>query len=494
MSVNTLHRPAERLRAPAGLMPVSASTRARRDFDLGLWQRVGVVVALTALAYFSVFEQVFIHAIDGSRAAFLIAVPVLVGIAATGYREAPQGIGDGESDWILALLAGVVGFTGVHLLGERMPTLAALWGLPLVTVLLWLACSVAVLFSARHVVQMWAVWLFALCCATPLPYLLVLAALGGSDTAATLLVAGMGAVAVFLAAHRAPLASRLLPALASLAGATAYAFTVGQHMDQLVDIIVAGVLLPIAAVSVHRLTAARAEADRRPALKRCSPVSLAVVAAVAALLFVSNPPATSRADIRQVPADWAATAGLGIPLQYDFITRYLGDGASLHRYHVPATPAMPAAAVDVMSAPNHAVLEDYSNAVWYPAARPLEYQAAESLAPFTVGARAIHTDADAAITSSDSQWYAVTWVWRAADTFQRITVVVNQNPDSVEPPPPPAPLTLLHSVAQPVLWIARQQPDADSNVNPLVVQRATDLADQLLTIPADEGAEVPVGA
>ena len=101
------------------------------------------------------------------------------------------------------------------------------------------------------------------------------------------------------------------------------------------------------------------------------------------------------------------------------------------------------------------------------------------------GARIIHSNADAATDAETAQWYAVTWVWNAGATYQRVTVIVNQNVDSDAPPPAPEELSLFDATVKPALWLARQQPYSTGKVDPPVIERADDVIDQLQKPPAD---------
>lgn len=88
---------------------------------------------------------------------------------------------------------------------------------------------------------------------------------------------------------------------------------------------------------------------------------------------------------------------------------------------------MPTAAVDVLSTPSEAVLDDLADVVWYPTARPVSYRAVTASTAIPAGTRAIHSDADAAADARGVDWYALTWTQRAGSLFQRVTVIVSQS-------------------------------------------------------------------
>jgi hypothetical protein len=447
---------------------------------------------LAFAAYAFVIADVIGNALSGSRAVFLLVLPILIGVIATGYRQVPRGISDAESDWIVAIVAGVIGFTGIHLLQQRMPTLAVLWHLNLLGVVLWTACLFTIMFGVRYVVRMWQLWLFAVCCLSPLPFLMTAAAFGGSDTAITLLTATLGAVAVFLAGRCAPLGRRVLATLVCLVSAIALTAVIGDHLSLAATVVLVAGVVPVIVTVVMMLrvgtpesTATSARAD----LPRRSPWSLMTLALVAAMLLAINPPHARSEDPSAAAADWASRAGLGAPETFPFITRFVGPDATLVRYAVPAKAGMPAAAVDVITTGRESVLYDYHHVIWYPSSRPLQYQSAagESM---PAGARIIHSNADATTDAAAVDWYAVTWVWKAGAAYQRVTVIVNQALDSATGPPAPEALSLLDTSVKPALWLARQQPDSSGQVDPLVIERA----DQVIQLLRSNSSDIAPGA
>jgi hypothetical protein len=447
-----------------------------------MWQRLAAVIVLSAVAYGVSYGQLVADAIAGSRTAYLVVVPVLAALIASGYRSAPRGVGDSESDWIVAALFGLIGMSTIHLLSSRVPALAGLWRLNLLEVVVWFACAVAVIFGVRQAVRMWELWLFALCCATPLPFLLATASLGGSDLAGALLAAGLGAIAVFLAGRFASIGRRDGTALGCYAGgATNVRLAIG-HVDVLLVVVAVGGLLPVLATAAL-LRAPAARPARQPGTHgtypHLSPISLVVLIATSLVLLVINPAAAAAPALPTVSADWIRQAGLSAPTSFPFITRFLGPDATLDRYNVPGRSGQPAAAVDVMTTANRAALEDFAAAVWYPTSRPLDYRPAEPAGAMPPGARVIYTNADTATDGAGEDWYAVTWMWRNGNESQRVTVLVSQSIGDDRQPPPPAPLSLVDTALRPAMWVARQQPDAIARIDPLVSQRAADIVRRL---------------
>lgn len=456
--------------------------------------RIAIVAVLGLTGYVWVFAQAVVEAGMGSRTAITVVAPVLMVLIATGYHSPTRGVGDAESDWIIALLLGIACFTGIHLLAGRMPTLAALWHLQSLGFVVWFACLSIVLLGARHVALMWKLWVFAVCCTTPLPFILSAAALGGSDDVTAMLTAVVGAVAVFLATERARLPHRLFATGGCFVVSASAVMILDAHTGPFAAVAVGAGVFPVLTVAL--LHAATPVTQPRPRdgsarLPRCSPLSLVALAAVAVALAAVTHPQARPSESTVVAADWPSRAGLGVPAHFPFITRFLGGDSSLTRYRVPGGPGQPAAAVDVISSPNLALLDDLADAVWYPSTHPVEYRPAPPSAHIPSGARVVHSNADAATNSDDRHWYAVTWMWRTDNAYQNVTVIVSQALDGRDTPPPPQPISLLDTSLRPALWTTRQQPHVDGQVDPEVIRRANDVARRL--VGSFEPAEAPTG-
>jgi hypothetical protein len=100
----------------------------------------------------------------------------------------------------------------------------------------------------------------------------------------------------------------------------------------------------------------------------------------------------------------------------------------------------------------------------------------------------VHSNADMTANDQAQDWYALTWVWRTAAVYQRVTVVVNQAAvsQSGQPADPPAPrgLTWRNSLLDPLLWVARQQPISPGIVSPEVSGTAQAVASKILAAGA----------
>jgi hypothetical protein len=488
-------------------LAVVVGSEIRADFRLverasvghprfAFWWRITALSALFFGAYGVVFHQVLADALAGSRTAFLVVAPLLVAMSAAGYRTSPRGVGDNESDWIIAAVSGVVGLAVIILVTNRFPTLAGLWHLELVGALVWVACAGMIIFSVRHVLRMWQVWLFAFLCAITLPYLLATAALGGSDEAAVAVAAGLGAFAVYLAGRPTRRRWRIGAALLSLAIGLGLSISLTTFLGLFAtELIAAGVVPLLAAIGLHHFTLSNGKHRLDAVFAGFHPLSvrsLAALALAAVALLVTHFQASSPPAPPTMRGDWAQHSGLVAPTEYPFASRFFGPNAKLVRFAVPPAIGRPAAVVDVISTTNLAALRNYSDAIWYPSPVPLNYQAvsgAGSDSQLPVDARVVHTNADTATDGSAQNWYAITWVWQVAAVYQQVTVVVNQAVGSADSPVAPAPLSVADTVAKPMLWMARQQPDSVGAVDPRVVSRANDIVHMLVN--AAEPAQAP---
>lgn len=481
--------------SPVACTPAAAPHGPHRAYR-GFLARLVAAAGLTALAYSWLYADVLAAALAGSRTAFLVVVPVLLMLIAASYRTPPRGVGDAESDWIIAALIGAAGFAAIHLVGERMPSLSALWRLPMLGLAVWFACLLIIMFGVRHVLRMWPMWLFAMSTLTPLPHLLVTAALGGSDSAAVVVAAAFGAVAVALTVRTPHAGRRTAAAMSAFLGGVATAFTVGPHAGLLVTTALAAGAVPVAVtVAAHLLGVVEPGATRgfQFDLPQRSARSMALLLAVAAALLCLNAGAgTAAAHPDSVAADWIERSELRPALRFPFIGRYLGDGSRLDRYTVVPEPGRPAAAVDVITTANPALLRDFADTVWYPSAHPVSYRSAAPSDRLPAGTRFAHSDADAATTGTEPQWYALTWLWSLGTVHQQVTVIVSQDVGGQRPPPQPRPLSWPAASLGPALWLARQQPDTAGRVDEQVLARGLDLAAALRGVATDDPAPADV--
>lgn len=462
--------------APA-VGPTDLDDAPPRHRELAFWARLVLAAGLATLAHASVFLAVVTDAAAGSHRGYLVTLPVLLVLIASGYRARPRGVGDDETDWILSLLFCGAALAGIHLVSDRMPTLAGLWRVEMLGVVVWFAGLIALLFGVRHAARMWPLWLFAAVVATPLPYLLGSAMLGGSDTAATLMASAVGAGAVALAGRCSPWRPRAAATAGCLVVSAASGAAVVSHAGVLIASVVAAAVVPalttMILTTVARQTWSPSAAQTPAAMPRRSLRSLLLLTAAAVASTLLQPASGVEPAEPTATPGWLERSTLRPVASYPFITRYLGSSSRLERYSVPATGTEPAAAVDVITTQDAAVLADFADVVWYPSSQPVDYRPAPPSTGLPDGTRLAHTDADSVTTRTETPWYAVTWNWSVGALHQQVTVIVDQA--SSDMPPEPAAPSFLDVVVRPALWLARQQPGSSGDVAEAVVRRAEDI-------------------
>ncbi|WP_006244704.1 hypothetical protein [Mycolicibacterium tusciae] len=447
------------------------------------WLRLAAIGLLSCVAYAFVIADATENLLAGSRAVVVVVLPVLTAIIAMGYQIAPRGVSDAESDWVIAIICAVAGLSFLWMISNRYPTLAGLWHLDLVAIIIWVAASAAVMFGVRYVAQLWDMWLFALVCASPFPFLLGGAMLGGSDLA-LIAVASVGAsVAVFLAGRTRAIQWRLAAALTTYGlgfSVAAVVVTASHHRLTLLLAVAlgAGAVPAVITAILHRLTrptqrrhVQSALRARFPQRSKLSVNALCVFAAV--VLAVNTPVRTPQPP--QIQPHWLEASGLNVEEQFPFIARFVGPGTTLTRYRLDRDGISPDVAIDIIESTNPGALNDFADAIWYPNSKPINYKSADVAG---TSVRIAHTDGDTAVAPGASDWYLLTWVWRLPDRVQQINVVVSQQDTSAVKP---VPLSLAQSILAPAVWIVRQQPDPDERVDQKVVDTAHMVARQLLT-------------
>ncbi|AQA03829.1 hypothetical protein BVC93_16895 [Mycobacterium sp. MS1601] len=456
-----------------------------------IWARIWFVLAIGTLAYFVPLSEVGRAAFAGSQSVYLVVAPILAGLVASGYVRAPRGARDSDADWIAALLLAVGGFATLWLIEDRLPTMAALWHTDNIGLILWVAASGMVVFSARHILRMWHVWVLGLILAPVMPFMLVTAQFGGTDTAIAMTAASLGSLAVYLATRFTDMRRRLLCTVANVAlSATAVLLLVDTSLYVCV-IISAGAVPVVVVLAAHRL--ARTPAGDTSAAAASLPHRrvrsyVALVLAAGAMLWVHLPVPRSQV-IESVPVDWMATTALDPVENFDFITDFVGPDATFTRYRAPGGAGEYQTVVDVISSPNLARLQDFSDAVWYPTSAPVNYQPYEGGPTAPRGMQTAHTDAETAETGDAANWNAVTWIWQSGNAFQRVTVVTSQTRG--QPAPQPRPLTVQNVVIEPALWLTRQQELQAGAVDPIVTASTDVVVKRLLSNGTPHSVAVP---
>lgn len=460
-----------------------APRRWHSAFTAAFGLRLVGLVGLTLIAYGTVIYDVALSIGGGSRTAYLMVIPVLLVMIASGCTDPPRGVADRETDWILSGMLGGLALFACFLTANRFPTLAGLWHIQLIAAVIWVACAASIIFGFRRVAQMWPLWLFAIATVTPLPYVLMTAALGGTTAASSAVAAVIGAIAVFCAGRRSPLRWRVVAAAASavVGGAAAQLAATSLSISVAVS---AGLIPLISFLVLQRFTVSEHREPSRdpPHSPRRSLLSFAALGAVAVVQLVLN---TSSSSAEAAPgtaaANWTSRAGLSASDQFAFIHRYLGPDSTFARYPAPSRPGYPDAAVDVITADNLEALRTYRFVIWYPAKVLPNYHPIDLGNPPVRGALVAATDAAAADNPHVADWYALTWQWHNGSKYEQVFVVVNQAMLEANPPPRPTPPSLASTVAAQALWVARQQADPAPEVDPVVIARARQLAHDLVT-------------
>jgi hypothetical protein len=472
--------PASSTATPAAPESQTRTPETRRRTLYRLAIRLTFVLTLVSCAFFVTIFTGARDADGGSLRAINICVPLLAGLIASGYTQPPRGVSDAETDWILAILVAVTGFVSVELVKVRLPTISGLWNVDNIAMIVWALTSATVVFTVRHTLRMWPVWVYSLLSAALLPYVLITAGLGGTDTAAVLAAALLGTIAVLLAARIVSWWHRLCATAVHLATVLAATFLL-EFDSLLLRVVIVAAIMPVTSVfAVHRITDLRST-YRIPhvtvSFPHRKPLSYLALVLVAVALLIHSLPVPPVPPVLQARADWHVRMSLAQVAEFGFIAKFTGAGSTLVRYGSNSSAAV---AVDVLTVPTLARLRDFDDAVWYPSDLPVNYEPEQLAGPVEVAARALHSNADSSTSDTAQHWYAITWVWRTAEQFQRVTVIANQATSERHLPPDPRPLSVQNSIIGPLLWIARQQPDSVSTVDPVARQAAGAVARQVL--------------
>jgi hypothetical protein len=451
-----------------------------------VWVRIFATLALTALAATLMALDGLRQAGAGSYTAYLLITPLLAALIASGIRPS-AGVGDTEFDWITAIIFAAGGLLVIELLSQRLPALAGLWHWHHYAPLVWAVAAGMVLLSFRHMLRLWRAWVFTLFCVPVMPFLLLTSQLGGTENDAVAVAAALGTVAVFLATSTFAVQWRLLAALINVAIAAGVDHLLGWHEVLPRTVVAAGVIPVLSVVSVRRAAHVRIAASlaahpargtaRFPQVGARS-YGVLILLAVGLLLFSPRPASAARPPIGAA-GDWAAQLSLERIAEFTFIDRFLGPGATFSRYALPASNPNPAVAIDVITSPNLARLNDYADAVWYPSATPVNYRPSPVSGSTGIEVRSAHSDPDSAAADPSEQWFALTWTWRAAAEHQRVTVVVRQDL-AAGGVPAPEPVGWTNSLLKPMLWLTRQQPVQTGIVPKRVTRTAETVTRQIL--------------
>ncbi len=466
--------------------------------------RIAGLLALTLLAYGGVFQEITRSISEGSRSSYLMVMPVLLAMIAYGRAHAPRGVSDGETDWILAIGFGGLALVLSSVAAQRFPTLAGLWGLGLVSAVIWSACAAIILFGTARVKQMRSLLVFALLTVTPLPWMLLTAALGGTTFAAAAVATGFGAVAVFLAGWHSPFRLRVAASVGCVLVGLGAAWVLSGFALPIPVGVTAGIIPVLGFAVLQRLRDTGAGSCTRdgvlaseegsgkdtimfssgsptplPHRSKLALLAITVVAGAHLLFTTSASAAVPAAQLAHADATWASRAGFVSVQQFSFVQRFLGPESTFVRYQPPSLQGPPAVAIDVITADNLEVLRTSQYVVWHPAPSVVSYRMVD-VGSVIKEALVSATDSSAATTGGNKQWYTVSWLWGVAETFQQVFVIVNQDVVVQDPPPLPVPPTFRSTVVDPFLWFTRQQADPSTLVDAAVRGRAQAIVDVIV--------------
>jgi len=460
---------------------------------VGTWCFISVV---TAGAFHETLGSVLSQIGSGDPISYLLLVPVwAMAIAVVTERHQGLAIHDREVDWIVACGPAALVVMVDLLLAPRLGISQELFRVDVLALELFVLCCCVLLFGTRAAGRFWATWLFLLCC-WPLPYRLVVAALGGVGAACWLNLTVTGVV---LALVLWPQPLRQWRDLA-VAGLVAGVLAIGLSG---VAPIGAALLPSLVLVGVVVLRQPHRAVHRRPREASVPAVQtrwraglvLVVFALGIGLLATFAPPPLHTALLPTATARWSATPSIPAGWRVEghrtepWVTRYFGPGATWGRWSYLAAPGAGQRApmvVDVVTTSSAGDLSVYPA----PSCYVLATAALESPDPVAIGHGLLATMFSADLLDAQSpigaQWVLLTWTWRVPigphGEFQRMTVLTEQGIPTPRGLPVPGPPglngnigTAVSDVLRGITASVRSTPD---QVTVLALQRfATSLVD-----------------
>lgn len=463
----------------------STSVRAAltRKRAIAVHWRLSYLAVLAVLLFYPVFRFDFYDAVEGSPTAYLLLLPLWIGMISYGvHRNLPATIiDDAELNWIVTVsLVGLSAVCAAFVVPE-LTTKAPLWHAELIPVFCIVGACGAVEFGVRRVARSWPVAAFVVLC-FPVIVVLVTAVLGGTSVAYGMVALALGCVALAMAL-RGSGTGPLTVTAAFVCGALAVLLL--RDAPPLVPMLVPAAVAPTAALAAV-LVLRRPDGPVENDLPTRSVGSLAVAAVLALSLLLVLPPAPKLVrigDLTVVQADWLEQfaadqrASVRTEQTFEFAPRYLGDGSSAVRYRVESAGAT--AFVDVFTSARLGPLTNFRAMAWYPGTAGTRIDAGSvQLAP-SVTAAVSYNDASAAETPSDPVWVGVGFRWRVDDghrgLYQHVRVLVSQRGDAPGQVPTPAAPSVSTLFLEPLVATLRRAPTAETTPD-AVIGRATDTA------------------
>jgi len=416
--------------------------------------RILIIAAVTGLAFRGTLADLAAFGRDAPSLMAVVAVPVAVGVAATGIalrgREGEPPINDRQVDVIVAAMGLLMAITVYSMLipvyeqqfGLLRPDLFALW--------IFSVSSAVLLFGLRPVLRYRRAWALPLL-AFPLPYHLLVVLVGDTRLVAGGFTVMMAALAVAVAGQRGIGGITSGAAVGWAAGMAVFAGMLAGLPEGPLAVQILPALAAVAAVAWVRRRrlpsrSHTAPSDRRtmPRMRPVLPLLIGAAAVVALLPLRTFADPVGIGPAHPHPQDGAPGWQVTDHLHYPWAERLFGEGASLHRQKMVAENGNPL--WNRLSRPRHVVvdttetrsprsLEVYPSAVLY-GVSAMRWSAPR---PVTLG-----HGVDAALYSIVDDrllvtWNILEWTWNVGGSVQRISVSAVDNHDADAPFPEPTP-------------------------------------------------------
>lgn len=470
----------------------AAATRHR---PLAIRWRLISPMVLAGLLFFPVFRFNFYDALAGSPTAYLLLLPLWIGMISYGVARRSPGkvIDDSELNWIVTVGLVALSVVCVGFVVPELTVKAPVWHAELVPIFCILGAFGAVNFGVRRVARAWPAAAFVLLC-FPVTVVLLAAALGGTAASYGIVAVTLGCIALAIALRGS--GTGLLSVGAAFVSGVLGVWLL-REAPPLVPMLAPAAVAPAVAFVVALATRRSALPVGRQNLPTWSMLSIAWVLASALLLVLVLPPApqlTRARELSVVQAGWveqfAATPGISVRQErsFDFAPKYLGDGSSVVRYRVEYADTT--AFVDVFTSARLGALSNFRGMAWYPGTADTRIDGGSVRLGPAVNATLSYNDASEAKTPHDPVWVSVSWKWRVVDGgedgYQQVRMLVSQRsdvPEQVPTPAAPSVSTLLLEPLGATLRRAAETPSAPA----VSVARATATARVLVGAVSDPG-------
>lgn len=422
--------------------------------------RLVLILACALLAFWPSLVSVYSETVAGTLIGYVFALPPLAAIAANGiarrpHRELP--IHDRQTDVIVGCLVLGLALLIKAVLVQRYFRQFELLRLDLLALFVFLLGASVMLFGLRPAARYLPVWIL-LITMFPLPYVMIVIALGGTAVSAGAVVLPLAAFATAISVRRTPARARVGAALTVLVGASALGLLALLWPAAPLVVFQVGPALTGAALVATSMYAWR----RRAAPRRRIPISpdpltaravtsgaaLAAACAIAlAVVPLPHPEPSPIVDLGDrpidsplpVPAGWV---GAEDAVEFPWARRFFGPRSVMYRQHfVQLTGER---AYDVFARPRTVMVDSVTTD------RPLLFTVYPTNLLYDVSSmrvsRSVAVDLGHRMTGSlysvvdDDRmltWTALVFAWHNESVAQRITLmsVDNHEADGYFPVP-----------------------------------------------------------